>query len=124
MRDPPEDELDRWMARLAQGDRTAFDPLFRALHPRALRFARVRLGPDRANDAAQSALMNVFARASEFSAGRPMLPGFYAIILNEVRALSRARAARQATASEDPSTLWSVPPDDPERLLVERELCR
>ena len=42
MRDPDEDELDRAMARLADGEREAFDPLFRALHPRALRFARAR----------------------------------------------------------------------------------
>jgi hypothetical protein len=55
MRDPDEDELDRLMAQLAQGERDAFAPLFRALHPRALRLARARLGPDGAADAAQAA---------------------------------------------------------------------
>ena len=67
------------MARLADGEREAFDPLFRDLHPRALRFARARLGPDLAQDAAQAALVKVFARASEFTPGAAVLPWFYAV---------------------------------------------
>jgi DNA-directed RNA polymerase specialized sigma24 family protein len=119
MREASEDELNRWMGRLAQGERRAFDPLFRALHPRALRFARVRLGSDLAADAAQSALERVFSRASEFTAGCPVLPWFYAVLANEVRAVARATKTRQ---HEAPATLWSSASDDPERLLVEREL--
>ncbi|WP_437723567.1 RNA polymerase sigma factor [Sorangium sp. So ce861] len=119
MREASEDELNRWMERLAQGERNAFDPLFRALYPRALRFARVRVGPERAADGAQSALERVFTRASEFTVGRPVLPWFYAVLANEVRAVARATQAR---AEEAPALLWSDAPHDPERLLVEREL--
>jgi RNA polymerase sigma-70 factor (ECF subfamily) len=120
MREASEDELNRWMGRLAQGERSAFDPLFRALYPRALHFARVRLGPDRAADAAQSALERVFTRASDFTAGRPVLPWFYAVLANEVRAVTRATEARADDGA--PALLGSDAPRDPERLLLEREL--
>jgi RNA polymerase sigma-70 factor (ECF subfamily) len=113
-------ELDRLMARLADGDRAAFDPLFRALHPRALRLARGRLAPDLADDAAQSALLRVFARASEFEAGRPALPWFYAVVANEVRGVARRRSA-----TGDEAALAAIPADDdPEQELLERELRR
>lgn len=107
------------MASLAQGDRCAFDPLFRALYPLALRFARVRLGPDLAADAAQCALERVFTRASEFTPGRPLLPWFYVVIANEVRAIARAPGL---TTPEDPAAAWIAAPEDPERTLLEREL--
>lgn len=118
--EPTEAELDALMARLADGDRAAFDPLFRALHPRALRVARARLDGDRAREAAQSALVKVFARASEFEAGRPALPWFYAVVANEVRAQSRARGA--SARHVELGALASH--DDPERLLLDRELRR
>lgn len=85
------------MSRLSQGERAAFDPLFRVLYPRALRLARIKLAEDRAADVAQSVMMKVFASASEFEAGKPVLAWFYAI------------AAVQGG-------------DDPERLLLEQEL--
>ena len=122
MRDPDEDELDRTMARLADGDREAFDALFRALHPRALRFARARLGPDLAQDAAQAALVKVFARAGEFTAGAAVLPWFYAVVANEMRAVARTHARRESVPSESAESPWTAPSEDPERLLLEREL--
>jgi DNA-directed RNA polymerase specialized sigma24 family protein len=122
MRDPDEDELDRLMAQLAQGERDAFDPLFRALHPRALRLARARLGPARADDAAQAALERVFARAGAFTPGRPVLPWFYAIVANQVRALAREGAAGRAEAERSAGEVWATAPEDPERLLLEHEL--
>jgi DNA-directed RNA polymerase specialized sigma24 family protein len=124
MRDPDEDELDGLMSQLAQGERDAFDPLFRALHPRAIRLARARLGPTRADDAAQAALERVFARAAEFTPGRPVLPWFYAIVANEIRALAREGGAGRAEAERSAGEAWAVEPEDPERLLLERELRR
>jgi RNA polymerase sigma-70 factor (ECF subfamily) len=122
VRDPDEDELDRTMARLADGEREAFDPLFRALHPRALRFARARLGPDLAQDAAQAALVKVFARASEFTPGAAVLPWFYAVVANEMRAVARTHAPRDGVPSASAESPWAAAPADPERLLLEREL--
>jgi RNA polymerase sigma-70 factor (ECF subfamily) len=87
-----EAELDALMARLADGDRSAFDPLYRELRPRALRAARRVLAPDVADDVAQGALERVFFRAGEFASGRACLPWFYGIVANEVRGTRRKRA--------------------------------
>jgi DNA-directed RNA polymerase specialized sigma24 family protein len=87
-----EAELDALMARLSDGDRTAFDPLYRELRPRALRAARRSLAPDVADDVAQCALERVFFRASEFDASRACLPWFYGIVANEIRGTQRKRA--------------------------------
>lgn len=95
-----EDALDALMARLAQGDRRAFEPLFRALHPRALRLARARLDAASADDVAQAALLKVFARAHEFTPGRPLLPWFYALVANEVRGSRRASRTHEPLDTE------------------------
>ena len=113
------------MARLANGDRSAFDPLFRALAPRAERFARAKVGAANAADVAQAALLKLFARASEFTPGRACLPWFYAVVANELRAVRRAAA--RATPSADPHALArpaSGAPQDPECDIVERDLLR
>jgi RNA polymerase sigma-70 factor, ECF subfamily len=90
---PPVNEatLDALMERLARGDRSAFEPLYLALQPRALRLSTARVGAATAKDVAQSALLKVFSRASEFQAGRPCLPWFYAIVANEIRSALRSR---------------------------------
>jgi len=110
------------MARLSSGDRAAFDPLFRALYPRAVRFARSKLPEDQAADAAQRVLMKVFARASQFEPGRPALPWFYAVAGNELRTLERqaAQGRRRQVAADHADAVAA--PDDPERLLLDREL--
>jgi RNA polymerase sigma-70 factor, ECF subfamily len=122
VREPGEAEIDRWMEQLRDGEREAFAPLYRALHPRAVRFARARVA-DGAEDVAQEALCRVFSRAAEFMSGRPALPWFYAILANEVRGHVR----RQRASGGDGQVLedaWQGAPDDPERLLLEQELSR
>ena len=108
-----EADLDELMARLANGDRSAFDPLYGALRPRALRVA--------SPDVAQSALLKVFANASEFTPGRPCLPWFYAIVANEVRS-ARRRDARDVPMPIADDAL--VHDDDAEKALAARELER
>lgn len=115
-----EAELDELMARLATGDRTAFEPLYVALHGRAERLVLRRLARAQAEDVVQSAMTSVFARASEFTPGRPCLPWFYAVVANELRAATR-RDARLVLSDE---MLERASEDDPERLFVERELER
>jgi RNA polymerase sigma-70 factor, ECF subfamily len=122
VRNPVEEELDAHMSRLAQGEREAFDPLFRALYPRAMRLACLELSPDQAADAAQSVLMKVFARAGEFQAGKPVLPWFYAIAANELRTHHRRSTAQRRRTAEETLAADLPGPDDPERDLVEREL--
>jgi DNA-directed RNA polymerase specialized sigma24 family protein len=116
-REVTEGELDDLMSRLASGDRAAFEPLFRALWPRAVGAARRRLELHAADDAAQSAMLRVFSRATEFRRGAPLLPWFYAIVANEVRGVARARthaALELANATADG--------DDPERRALDREM--
>jgi RNA polymerase sigma-70 factor (ECF subfamily) len=113
-----ERELDQLMDRLAEGDRGAFEPLFRALWPRALAAAGRRLDPPAAHDAAQSTMLRVFARAPEFTRGSPVLPWFYAVAANEIRAtLRRTRPHVDVDAA---GALASG--DDPERTAIEREM--
>jgi len=111
-----ERELDSLMNRLADGDRDAFEPLFRALWPRALAAAKRRLEASAADDAAQATMMKLFARAPEFDRGAPVLPWFYAIAANEIRAMAR-KGKPQVPVDE------SLPGgDDPERGAMDREL--
>lgn len=119
MGDVSEASLDALMVRLAGGDRSAFEPLFRALHPRALRLARARLLPHRADDVAQTSLLKVFANAHRFAPGRAVLPWFYAIVGNEIRAASRQ--ARRHETVDDPDAQASEQ-RDAEAALLEREL--
>jgi RNA polymerase sigma-70 factor (ECF subfamily) len=117
-----ERELDALMARLADGDRAAFDPLFASLHPRALAAARMRLPAGDAEDAAQQALVRVFSRAHEFASGRPVLPWFYAVVANEVHGARRRRARAEL---REVSVEWSDPVadgEDPETALLREEL--
>jgi RNA polymerase sigma-70 factor (ECF subfamily) len=115
---PSERDLDQLMSRLAVGDRAAFEPLFRALYPRALATARRCLDAQAADDAAQSTLMKLFARAPDFARGSPVLPWFYAIAGNEVRA-ARRRVKPHADVDGLPSL---VAGGDPEQAAVEGEL--
>lgn len=110
------------MSRLSQGERAAFDPLFRALHPRALRMARLELPDDQAADAAQSMLIKVFARASEFESGKAVLPWFYALAANELHTVVRRRATDQRRHAQEELAHRLAADGDPERALLEREL--
>ncbi|MBX3205049.1 MAG: sigma-70 family RNA polymerase sigma factor [Labilithrix sp.] len=118
---PSEADLDGLMDRLADGDRSAFTPLFEALYPRALAVARRRLDDAHAEDAAQRTMTALFARAVEFTPGRPVLPWFYAIAANETHGV--ARKVRLTGLREAPESSASlVPADgDPESELAHAE---
>lgn len=114
-----EAELDTLMDRLAGGDRSAFDPLYEALRPRAARLVAMRLRAELVPDVVQSALLQVFAHASDFCPGRPCLPWFYAIVANEIRGAARRHARDVPTELADDAL---VDPREPESALVAREL--
>ena len=115
---PSEDELDDLMDRLAGGDRRAFEPIFRALWPRAMAVARRRLEEHAAADAAQSTMMKLFAHASEFDRGSPLLPWFYAIAGNEIRATLR----RIKPGADLDAATRVAGEGDPQQLAMDREL--
>jgi len=119
-RAPSEAELDALMARVSDGERAAFTPLFQALHPRALAVASRRLDRSHAAEVAQSSMVKLFANAAAFTPGRPVLPWFYAVVANEVRAeLRRHRKATGALSDELPAGHPGA--DD---ALAERDLRR
>lgn len=95
-------ELDMLMARLAEGDRGAFSPLFRALWPPALKVCQRMLADEAdAHDAAQAALMKILERAHEYDRRRPALPWALGIAAWECRTLQR-KQARLREVPEEP----------------------
>ena len=94
--------LQEWMARLADGDRSAFAPAFGVLHPLLVRFC-ARLLPDGvdAEDAAQAALLKVFTRAGDYDASRDALPWVLSLAAFECRTFRKARQRRREDAAPD-----------------------
>lgn len=116
-----EAELDELMARLSGGDRSAFRSLYEELRPRTSRVVASRVPASAVPDVVQTVLMKVYASASEFEAGKPCLPWFYAIVANEIRA-ARRRDARLVLVESPDDAL--VETSEPESILVRRELER
>lgn len=91
----------RW---LAEGDRSAFDPVFDVLWPSALSVATRMLGPGQdAEDAAQEALAKLFARADHYDPARPALPWALTFVSWECRTIRKRRSRqREELAAEPP----------------------
>lgn len=117
-------QLQQWLVRLADGDRSAFEPLFAALWPLLARFAaRLLPQPADAEDAAQQALLRVFARASAFDRRRDALPWVLGILAWECRSLRRRaqRRREQPLPGEETAAALAMV-DSAEGELVERDL--
>lgn len=115
-------ELQRLFERLAAGDRSALEPAFTRLLPALRRFAGGLLRDDAAaDDAAQSALLKVFARVSELDLERDALTWALGITAYEVKT-ARKRAQRRREGGE--AALASLPSAaaSPEDAALEREL--
>lgn len=84
--------LDALFARLADGDRAAIPPVFEALWPVVLRTCErlVRVPAD-AEDAAQGALIRLFAQAARYERGRSVQAWALALAWWECRTLNRKR---------------------------------
>ena len=122
MRAPP-DPLDALMARLADGDRSAFTQVFALLWPATERLCQSLLhNPADAADAAQEAMQKILERApSDYDRERPALPWALALAGWECRTLLRKRQRRreapEATSPEPAS-------EHPEQQFVQRDLSR
>jgi RNA polymerase sigma factor (sigma-70 family) len=112
-------ELHRWMCRLADGDRSAFHPVFVQAYPALLGLARriLRSGTD-AEDAAQAALIKVFSRAADFDGVRDALSWMFALTAYECRTLETARRRKK----EQPGVPESSAEETPESAFARREL--
>src|SRR5258706_369094 len=72
MEQVPQSDLQRLVERLADGDRSAFHPVFEYLWPLLRRFAARHLGPGEADDVAQETLLRVFRRAAALDPPDPI----------------------------------------------------
>jgi RNA polymerase sigma-70 factor, ECF subfamily len=111
------------MARLADGDRSAFTHVFALLWPPTERLCRSLLhDPADAADAAQEAMQKILERApADYDPERPALPWALALAGWECRTLLRKRQRRREApeaASPEPATLH------PEHEFVQRDLSR
>lgn len=117
-------ELDALMGRLADGDRDAFSPLFRALWPPALRVCERMLYREAdAADAAQGAMMKILERASEYDKSRPALPWAMGIAAWECRTLLKRQERQKETVGDLGASDGGVGAEELEqRLLIEAAL--
>ena len=119
----PSDPLDALMARLADGDRSAFAQVFALLWPPTERLCRSLLhDPADAADAAQEAMQKILERAPiDYDPARPARPWALALAAWECRTLRRKRQRRREApeaASTEPAT------EHPEPQFVQRDLSR
>jgi DNA-directed RNA polymerase specialized sigma24 family protein len=90
------------MLRLKDGDRDAARPVFDALWGPTLALARASLGDDAdAHDAAQQAMMKVFAGVASFDPERSALGWALALVTWEVRTVRTRRRRRREDAAVD-----------------------
>lgn len=117
-------DLNALMARLAEGDRAAFTPVFRALWPRVQRLcSRLVHSEADAEDAAQQAMEKILSRASEYDPKRAALPWALGIAGWECRTLRKRQARRRELSDEAaPEALDTRPGADD--ALAERDLVQ
>lgn len=107
--------------RLADGDREAIDPAYRALWPCVRQFVLRALGPARAqeaDDVTQTALLKLFEQASRFDAARDAYAWALTIAGWEVRT-SRSRGRRSRTGPLDSALGHASPGASPEDLALQ-----
>lgn len=113
--------LDAAMARLAEGDRSAFAEVFTALQGPIERLCRSMLMSEAdAADAAQEALCKILERASDYDKARAALPWALAIAAWECRTILRKRTRRRETElpSQEPGGAHA------EEGLLQRDLVQ
>lgn len=113
-------ELDALVARLADGDRSAFTPAFKLLWSPALRLCMKMLKNEAdASDAAQQAMEKILSRASDYDPKRPAMPWALGIAAWECRTIVRKRA-RRGEVSDDAAIEGKV--DGAEEAVMQARL--
>jgi RNA polymerase sigma-70 factor (ECF subfamily) len=120
---PERARIHAWMTALASGDRTAFEPLYRALWPIVSRVcARMLPNPADADDAAQDALVRLAGRVSEFDPARDAVAWVIGITIFECRTVRKRVARRREDAFEASVASGANHADDPESAAMAAEL--
>ena len=110
------------LARLAEGDRSAFHAVFEAAWPIVERFTASLLDDAaEAEDAAQSALLKVFARAAQYDVERDALTWILTIARFEAMTV-RKRRHRRREAPSDAAPERSDSSPSPEEQTIQRDL--
>lgn len=91
--------LDSRMAALAEGDRSAFDDVYRALFPVVHRYCSRSLGPGESDDATQEVLIKLFQQATDYRPNEPVLAWALAVARWECRTRLTKRGRNKETAS-------------------------
>jgi RNA polymerase sigma-70 factor (ECF subfamily) len=116
-------EIDRLMTAAADGDRDAIDPLFQALWPIALDYAtRFLHARADAEDAAQDALVRLFAQVDRFDRSRDALAWAITHVVWQCRTVRR-RVQRRGECGELPQTALDGAAHAEERDLVRTALA-
>jgi RNA polymerase sigma-70 factor (ECF subfamily) len=108
-------ELQRCLTQLADGDRAAFRPVFDLAWPRVREIAgRMMPHAADADDAAQTCLLKVFERASEFDPQRDALTWIIGIVSYECLTLRRKSMRRRESGGDALPALMdrSASPED------------
>ena len=113
-------ELCRLLARAADGERDALDPLYAVAWPAVRGFCRRLVAEADVDDAAQEALVRAFERVSSFDPDRDGLTWLLTIAAWECRT-SRRRASRRREV-EPPAASLVDPGFGPDERLERREL--
>jgi len=88
-------DLQNLMIRLADGDRSAFHPLFTALWPIVRRFTGRHLPAAEADDAAQETLLKLFRQASRFDPAHSAVAWALGVAGFEIKTARRRRLRRR-----------------------------
>lgn len=113
-------QLNALLARLADGERAAFTPVFEQLREPILRLCLSLLKNEAdASDATQQAMAKIFERASDYDPSRPALPWALAIAAWECRTI-RLRSIRRREVSDN--ALEDGAHDRGEDALLQRDL--
>ncbi len=114
--------LNRNMAALADGERRAFDPVYRTLWPVLVRFVAV-MSTDRviAEDVAQQALLRILGRASTFDRTKDALAWSMTIAVNEYRSYRR-KLGKPAADQREWALAEPIDDDTPEAIAVRDNL--
>src|SRR2546422_5222760 len=114
--------LNRSMAALADGDRSAFDAVYRILWPVLTRFvAAMSARPMMAEDIVQQSMLKILTRASTFDPSMDSVAWSMAIAVNEYRSYLRKLSNR---AADDCERAWLDPIDanSPEAIAIRTDL--
>lgn len=115
-------ELQRQLCALADGQRSAFEPLFMQAWPIVRACVAARLPAAEAEDVAQQALLKVFARASEFDPARDALSWILGVAVWEARTARRRSERRREDGLSAELAQRSTRGPSPEQTAISADL--